>query len=170
MQKRNLNEKMRKVDMRIMPPATVLPLGTVGSLRPTFISARRVGLAVKLPSAFALEDRYLSNPRKPLHAPYLIDGSAPPEGGLLFFLRLPPKLRRNDSKSISGNSEASKGLSVQVQVVRIFTDMSISPSLSPRPCPDRYAFRADRNLPDNEFCYLRTVMVTAAVHRRPYRF
>uniref|UniRef100_A0A2N9HQM6 Uncharacterized protein n=1 Tax=Fagus sylvatica TaxID=28930 RepID=A0A2N9HQM6_FAGSY len=27
-------------------------------------------------------------------------------------------------------------------VVRIFTDMSISPSLSPRQCPDRYAFRA----------------------------
>ncbi|XP_027332029.1 uncharacterized protein LOC113847245 [Abrus precatorius] len=35
--------------------ATALPLGTVGSLRPTFVPARRVGLAVKLPSAFALE-------------------------------------------------------------------------------------------------------------------
>ncbi|KAJ8436655.1 hypothetical protein Cgig2_003034 [Carnegiea gigantea] len=52
-----------------------------------------------------------------------------------------------------------------VQVVRIFTDMSISPSLSPRQCPDCYAFRAGRNLPDNEFCYLRTVIVTATVHR-----
>ncbi|KAK7365379.1 hypothetical protein VNO78_39825 [Psophocarpus tetragonolobus] len=52
-----------------------------------------------------------------------------------------------------------------VQVVRIFTDMSISPSLSPRQCPDRYAFRAGRNLPDKEFRYLRTVIVTAAVHR-----
>ncbi|KAL6012766.1 hypothetical protein ACLOJK_003255, partial [Asimina triloba] len=50
-------------------------------------------------------------------------------------------------------------------VVRIFTDMSISPSLSPRQCPDRYAFRAGRNLPDKEFRYLRTVIVTAAVHR-----
>ncbi|KAG9438785.1 hypothetical protein H6P81_021265 [Aristolochia fimbriata] len=47
----------------------------------------------------------------------------------------------------------------------IFTDMSISPSLSPRQCPDRYAFRAGRNLPDKEFRYLRTVIVTAAVHR-----
>ncbi|KAI4300018.1 hypothetical protein L6164_033438 [Bauhinia variegata] len=52
-----------------------------------------------------------------------------------------------------------------VQVVRIFTDMSISPSLSLRQCPDRYAFRASRNLPNKEFHYLRTVIVTAAVHR-----
>ena len=43
--------------------------------------------------------------------------------------------------------------------------MSISPSLSPRQRPDRYAFRAGRNLPDKEFRYLRTVIVTAAVHR-----
>ncbi|MFS7930203.1 hypothetical protein Hanom_Chr04g00341341 [Helianthus anomalus] len=43
--------------------------------------------------------------------------------------------------------------------------MSISPSLSPRQCPDRYAFRAGRNLPDKEFCYLRTVIITTAVHR-----
>jgi hypothetical protein len=52
-----------------------------------------------------------------------------------------------------------------VQVVRIFTDNPISPSLSPRQPPDRYAFRAGRNLPDKEFRYLRTVIVTAAVHR-----
>ena len=31
-----------------------LPLGTTGSLSPTFVPARLVGLAVKLPSAFAL--------------------------------------------------------------------------------------------------------------------
>ncbi|CAI0461519.1 unnamed protein product, partial [Linum tenue] len=42
---------------------------------------------------------------------------------------------------------------------------SISPSLSPRQSPDRYAFRAGRNLPDKEFCYLRTIIVTAVVHR-----
>ncbi len=52
-----------------------------------------------------------------------------------------------------------------MQEVRIFTDMSISPSLSPRQRPNRYAFRAGRNLPDKEFRYLRTVIVTAAVHR-----
>ena len=32
-----------------------------------------------------------------------------------------------------------------------------------RQCPSRYAFRAGRNLPDKEFRYLRTVIVTAAV-------
>ena len=52
-----------------------------------------------------------------------------------------------------------------MQVVRIFTDKSISPSPSPRQCPNHYAFRAGRNLPDKEFRYLRTVIVTAAVHR-----
>jgi hypothetical protein len=30
--------------------------------------------------------------------------------------------------------------------------------------PSRYAFRAGRNLPDKEFRYLRTVIVTAAVY------
>jgi hypothetical protein len=30
---------------------------------------------------------------------------------------------------------------------------------------DRYAIRAGRNLPDKEFRYLRTVIVTAAVYR-----
>ncbi|KAL2330626.1 hypothetical protein Fmac_018207 [Flemingia macrophylla] len=34
--------------------------------------------------------------------------------------------------------------------------MSISPSLSPRQCLDRYAVRAGQNLPDKEFRYLRT--------------
>ncbi len=34
-----------------------------------------------------------------------------------------------------------------------------------RQCPSRYAIRAGRNLPDKEFRYLRTVIVTAAVHR-----
>ena len=51
-----------------------------------------------------------------------------------------------------------------MQVVRIFTDKSISPSPSPRQYPNHYAFRAGRNLPDKEFRYLRTVIVTAAVH------
>ncbi|KAG5007092.1 hypothetical protein JHK82_025017 [Glycine max] len=59
---------------------------------------------------------------------------------------------RKSPKPIPGNSEASYGLSVQVQVVRIFTNMSISPSLSPRQCPNHYAFHAD-------------VIVTVAVHR-----
>ena len=33
-----------------------------------------------------------------------------------------------------------------------------------RQCPTRYAIRAGQNLPDKEFRYLRTVIVTAAVY------
>ena len=45
-----------------------LPLGTTGSLSPTFVSARRVGLAVKLPCAFALCARFPTVLREPLGA------------------------------------------------------------------------------------------------------
>src|SRR5699024_12670669 len=40
-----------------------------------------------------------------------------------------------------------------------------SPSSWLRQCPDRCTIRAGRNLPDKEFRYLRTVIVTAAVYR-----
>ena len=52
-----------------------------------------------------------------------------------------------------------------LRVIGIFTDIAISPGLCLRQCPDRYAIRAGRNLPDKEFRYLRTVIVTAAVHQ-----
>ena len=47
----------------------------------------------------------------------------------------------------------------------IFTNISTSLSLRRRQCGHRYAIRAGRNLPDKEFRYLRTVIVTAAVYR-----
>uniref|UniRef100_A0A2N9G3L9 Uncharacterized protein n=2 Tax=Magnoliopsida TaxID=3398 RepID=A0A2N9G3L9_FAGSY len=51
-------------------------------------------------------------------------------------------------------------------VVRIFTDMSISPSLSLRDSAQIVTpFVRVGTLPDKEFRYLRTVIVTAAVHR-----
>ena len=65
---------------------------------------------------------------------------------------------------ISGCSKAPWGLSVQSQVTGIFTGISISPSPPLRQRPSRYTFRAGRNLPDKEFRYLRTVIVTAAVY------
>ena len=65
---------------------------------------------------------------------------------------------------ISGCSKAPRGLSVLSQVTGIFTGITISPSPLLRQCPNRYAFRAGRNLPDKEFRYLRTVIVTAAVY------
>jgi hypothetical protein len=62
-------------------------------------------------------------------------------------------------------SKGSRGLSVPLRVSGIFTATTISPSSRPRQCPDRYTIRAGRNLPDKEFRYLRTVIVTAAVYR-----
>src|SRR3990167_1207503 len=61
-------------------------------------------------------------------------------------------------------SKAPRGLFVLVQAEGIFTPNVSSPSPSLRQCPDRYAIRAGRNLPDKEFRYLRTVIVTAAVY------
>ena len=46
----------------------------------------------------------------------------------------------------------------------IFTHTSISPGPLLRQLTSRYTIRAGRNLPDKEFRYLRTVIVTAAVY------
>ena len=61
-------------------------------------------------------------------------------------------------------SKAPWGLSVLARVTSIFTGTSISPDALLRQRPNHYAFRAGRNLPDKEFRYLRTVIVTAAVY------
>ncbi|GKF61948.1 hypothetical protein Tco_0182002, partial [Tanacetum coccineum] len=68
--------------------------------------------------------------------------------------------------------EGAWGLSVPLRVPGVFTGTTISPSSWLRQRPDRYAIRAGRNLPDKEFRYLRTVIVTTAVYwgfgrRRP---
>ncbi len=79
-------------------------------------------------------------------------------------LSLPPILRISGPPPVASCSKAPRGLFVLVRVTRIFTGTSISPGPSLRQRPDRYAIRAGRNLPDKEFRYLRTVIVTAAVH------
>ena len=61
-------------------------------------------------------------------------------------------------------SKGSRGLFVPSRVIGIFTDTTISPGSRLRQCPDHYTIRAGRNLPDKEFRYLRTVIVTAAVY------
>ena len=78
---------------------------------------------------------------------------------------LPPILHNSDPSPMSGCSKAPRGLFVLSRVTRIFTGLAISPSPSLRQRPSRYAFPAGRNLPDKGFRYLRTVIVTAAVHR-----
>jgi hypothetical protein len=77
---------------------------------------------------------------------------------------LRPILHITYPKSMLSCSKGSRGLSVPLRVTGIFTGTTISPSSWLRQCPDRYTIRAGRNLPDKEFRYLRTVIVTAAVY------
>ncbi len=77
---------------------------------------------------------------------------------------LPPILRMMQSEPIISCSKGAWGLSVPVRVTGVFTGTTSSPSSLLRQCPDRYTIRAGRNLPDKEFRYLRTVIVTAAVY------
>ena len=77
---------------------------------------------------------------------------------------LPPILHMMKPKSMLSYSKGARGLSVPLRVSGIFTATTISPSSRLRQRPDRYTIRAGRNLPDKEFRYLRTVIVTAAVY------
>ena len=78
---------------------------------------------------------------------------------------LPPILHMLRPNSMQSYSKGSRGLFVPLRVLGVITETTISPSSWPRQCPNRYTIRAGRNLPDKEFRYLRTVIVTAAVYR-----
>ena len=88
-----------------------------------------------------------------------------PETPKRFFPSVPSILCMQHRNPISGYSKAPWGLSVLSRVTGIFTGTTISPGGLLRQCPDHYAFHAGQNLPDKEFRYLRTVIVTAAVYR-----
>ena len=77
---------------------------------------------------------------------------------------LRPILHITCPDSMISYSKGSRGLFVPSRVIGIFTDTTISLSSRLRQRPDHYTIRAGRNLPDKEFRYLRTVIVTAAVH------
>ena len=77
---------------------------------------------------------------------------------------LPPILYMHCRTPVPNWSKAPWGLSVLARVTSIFTGTSISPDALSRQRSNHYAFRAGRNLPDKEFRYLRTVIVTAAVY------
>ena len=79
--------------------------------------------------------------------------------------RLPPILHKSGPRPMASWSKAPRGLFVLPRVTGIFTGPAISPGPPSRQRPDRSTFRAGRNLPDKEFRYLRTVIVTAAVYR-----
>ena len=79
--------------------------------------------------------------------------------------RLRPILHIDSPGTTLSYSKGSRGLFVPSRVIGIFTDTTISLGSRLRQCPDHYTIRAGRNLPDKEFRYLRTVIVTAAVYR-----
>ena len=103
--------------------------------------------------------RLESRHRKGGISPTAPRGLAPPAHSL------PPILHRRYPDPMSGCSKGARGLFVLLRVLGILTETPISPSSWSRQRPDRYAIRAGRNLPDKEFRYLRTVIVTAAVYR-----
>ena len=97
---------------------------------------------------------------------YRKDGipTATPQPPKRLFPSVPSILCMQHRNPILGYSKAPWGLSVLSRVTGIFTGTTISPGGLLRQCPNRYAIRAGQNLPDKEFRYLRTVIVTAAVY------
>ncbi len=88
------------------------------------------------------------------------------KGGISLVDRsLPPILHSFKPNAGPSCSKAPRGLFVLAYLGRIFTAISISPGLSSRQFSIRSTFRAGRNLPDKEFRYLSTVIVTADVYR-----
>ena len=88
----------------------------------------------------------------------------PPRNPRAPLRRVPPTLRITHQSPISAYSKGARGLSVLLRVCGIFTATTVSPSISLRQSLSRYKIRAGRNLPDKEFRYLRTVIVTADIH------
>ena len=172
-----------------------IPLYATGSLSPTFVPAPPVGVAVKLPSAFALFEWFPTILREPSSASDTSSERPPqsnspsgivprPDNGRRLEIQqyrggiptatlhklasmlqsLPPILYEYYRIPVPNWSKAPWGLSVLARVTSIFTGTSISPGALLRQRSNHYAFRAGRNLPDKEFRYLRTVIVTAAVY------
>ena len=170
-----------------------LPCGTTGSLCSSFLPDRLVGLPVKRACAITLYGRLPIDLSAPLEASVtLLEATTPvklpakrcPGSCLLAARREKASISTAAPRTLAGPvlcllailhiarpaaalscSKGSRGLSVPSRVIGIFTDTTISPSSRLRQCPDHYTIRAGRNLPDKEFRYLRTVIVTAAVYR-----
>ncbi len=170
-----------------------LPCGTTGSLCSSFLPVRLVGLPVKRACAITLCGRLPIGLSAPLEASVtLLEATTPvklptnqcprihgleskqikgristaaPQILAYLLQSLRPILHITCPDSMISYSKGSRGLFVPSRVIGIFTDTTISLSSRLRQCPDHYTIRAGRNLPDKEFRYLRTVIVTAAVYR-----
>ena len=169
-----------------------LPYGNTGSLCSSFLPDRLVCLPVKHPYAITLYDRLPIGLRVPLEASVtLLEATTPvklptnqcphihgleskqmkgristaaPRILAYPLQSLRPILHITCPDSMISYSKGSRGLFVPSRVIGIFTDTTISLSSRLRQRPDHYTIRAGRNLPDKEFRYLRTVIVTAAVY------
>ena len=170
-----------------------LPCGTTGSLCSSFLPDRLVGLPVKRACAITLSGRLPIGLSAPLEASVtLLEATTPvklpamqcppsraletrcakvsistsaPQPLAWLFRCLLTILHIEHPVTMQSCSKGSRGLFVPSRVIGIFTDTTISLSSRLRQCPDHYTIRAGRNLPDKEFRYLRTVIVTAAVYR-----
>ena len=169
------------------------PYTCTGSLSPSFLPARDVSLPVKRPFAFALYlGRLPIGLRAPLEASVtLLEATTPvklptkqcPPIQVLGLRQRKGRISRTAPRILAypihslrpilhircpspvlSCSKGSRGLFVPSRVIGIFTDTTISLRSWPRQRPDHYTIRAGRNLPDKEFRYLRTVIVTAAVY------
>ena len=137
-------------------PVTDRPEGTFGSLRYAFGGDHPSQTARQAVSAHRALDPGQRKGRISTAAPA-------PLAWRLHCLR--PILHIRRPRSALSCSKGSRGLFVPSRVIGIFTDTTISLGSRSRQCPDHYTIRAGRNLPDKEFRYLRTVIVTAAVYR-----
>jgi len=80
------------------------------------------------------------------------------------FQSLPLTLSIPHKNPVTAYSKGARGLSVLLQEGGIFTAITTSLSSSLRQSSTRYTIRAGRNLPDKDFRYLSTVIVTADMH------
>jgi hypothetical protein len=148
---------LRPYTPRVM---SIHPEGTFGRLRYSLGGDRPSQTAPLALSPRPLQGQGLGASRtksgiSPLAPPGLASG----------LQRLPPILHIPQPTSMPSCSKAPRGLFVLSRGSRIFTAPAISPGPLSRQRSSRYAIRAGRNLPDKEFRYLRTVIVTAAVYR-----
>ena len=137
-------------------PVTNRPEGTFGSLRYAFGGDHPSQTTHQAMSSYQELEFKQTKGRISTAAPQTL-------ACLLQSLR--PILHIACPNSMLSYSKGSRGLFVPSRVIGIFTDTTISLSSWLRQRPDHYTIRAGRNLPDKEFRYLRTVIVTAAVYR-----
>ena len=133
--------------------------GTFGRLRYSFGGDRPSQTAHLVLSIVRIHGPMLENQQQKSGIP-----TATPRRLTSTLPSLPPILYIRYRNPMISYSKALRGLSVQLRVMGIFTHTSISPGPLLRQLTSRYTIRAGRNLPDKEFRYLRTVIVTAAVY------